>query len=210
MHFVDQMTVPGLAIIIDNVEAIEDQSNSHKDVQDLIKELKEICFIVLNFNSLSPKPLLHLLKGVNEVAATNPLNAFVLIILSKGKTPEIYCNNNGTLQTTDILSCFSNVECPKLFFFQTILTEGENSPTITNESCSLSNFVFFFAYPSQNKSSQVSIFIECIQALSNNTVSDIVDEIIKKTERNHYPIYYQKGQDLQNSMILSIQSPNNK
>ena len=216
MHFSGQMENLALAVIINNIESVEDQSNSlqeecYKELQRLTEVLENTGSVVFNFNSLSSKPLLQLFTGVNQVAATRPLNAFVLIILSKGKTVKIYCHNDETLQTIDILSCFSNVKCPKLFFFQTILTNPVHLPTDINESCSLSNSVVFSAYPSQNESSQVPIFIECIQALCNNRViGDVVDETKKKIERNHYPIHYQRSQDLQNGMTLAIQSPNYK
>ena len=210
------MTAQGIVIIVDNVTAVEDQYNSleeecHKEVQDLIKVFEKIfCSLVLCFSCLSPKPLLHLLTRVDEVAATSSWNAFVLIILSKGKALHIYCNNNEVLQTTDILSCFSNVKCPKLFFFQTILTEDVHLPRQNNKSCCLSNSMVFSAYPSQKESSQVSVFIDCILTLCYNAaIGDAVEEIKKKIKDIHY-IYWQRSPDFQNSMILANQSSNNK
>ena len=211
--FLDQMTTStqGLVIIIDNREAVEDRSNSlqkecHKEVQNLTKLFNKLKLLVLFFSSLSLKPLLHLLKGVNEVAATSSWNGFVLIILSKGKTREIYCNNNETLKTKNILSCLSNVKCPQLFFFQTILTEDVCLSII--EDC-LPNGVVLSAYCSQNES-QVSIFINEMQPLCyTKAIGDVVDEINTKIrDSGHFMSC--RNPDFQNGMILADQSPYNK
>ena len=104
------------------------QAERREEVQDLNSFFRNTLeFMVLIFNCLSSKNILNLLATVQQIPPEFQarFNAFVLIILSKGKTPEIYGSNNETIPIADILGCFSDENCPqlknkpKLFFFQT-------------------------------------------------------------------------------------------
>ena len=216
--------IKGLAIIVDNIEGIgctDDQSNSLKmerreEVQDLTRVFRNMFgFLVLCFNSLSKNSILELLRIVHKVATEfdATLNAFVLIILSKGEAPEIYDSNNESVPLVDVLDPFSDENCPqlmnkpKLFFFQTILTKDIVVPERRLEI--LSNYVFLSAYP--RVESEIPLFVDRMDSLCYTTpIGNIFNKIKEQLRDKNCRVECRINLDPQCDKILATRSLHSK
>ena len=185
-------------IIVDNMVAAADDEldglvERSEEVQDLTRVLRNVFgFFVMCFNDLSSKAFIRLLIEVLGAIANHQfdMNAFILIILGKGDKPNIYDTNQETIPTKDILSYFSDENCPqlinkpKLFFFQTILTKNvvvpEHRLAIPFNSCVL------LTYP--QKESQTPMLTQCMQAhCHDKRICDIFDQIKEQIKKKgHY------------------------
>ena len=179
------------------VAAPDDELNGlverSEEVQDLTRIFRNVFgFFVMCFNNLSSNTFFRLLIEIIGATADDKfdINAFILIFLSKGDKPNIYDANKETIPIRDILSYFSNENCPKLtnkpklFFFQTILMKNIVFPkhrlAIPFNSCVL------LTYP--QKESQTSRVTQCMQAHCHDTpICDIFDQIKEQIrEKGHY------------------------
>ena len=176
------------------VAAPDDELNGlverSEEVQDLTRIFRNVFgFFVMCFNNLSSNTFFRLLIEIIGATADDKfdINAFILIFLSKGDKPNIYDANKETIPIRDILSYFSNENCPKLtnkpklFFFQTILMKNIVFPkhrlAIPFNSCVL------LTYP--QKESQRSRLTQCMQAHCHNTlICDIFDQIKEQIREN--------------------------
>ena len=187
-----------------------------EEVYDLNFFLKDtLGFLVLCFNCLSSKNLRDLLTIVQQIAIEfhAKFNAFALIILSKGGAQEIHGSNNETIPIGDILSYFSDENCPqfmntlKLFIFQTIQTE--NRAVIDRRISSPSNSVVFSVYPTNE--SQVPVFIDRMKALCSTTpIDEIVDKIKEQLRDHNCRVECIKNFDRHCNRILPTRSTHNK
>ena len=187
-----------------------------EEVQDLNFFLKDkLGFLVLCFNGLSSKALKDLLKIVQDIATEfrANFNAFALIILSKGGAPEIYGSNNEPIPIGDILSYFSDENCPqfmnklKLFFFQTILNEV--GPVPQRRISIPSNSVVLSVYPTNE--SQVPVFVDRVKARCRTTPIDEIVDTIKEQLRDHNcRVECRKNFDRHCNRILATRPTHNK
>ena len=215
--------IKGLTIIVDNMEAIaDDQPNSlqierREEVQELTRVFKDMFgFLVLCFNSLSIKSIFLLLSIVHNIATEfdATLNAFVLIILSKGKAPEIYDNKKESISIGEVLSHFSDENCPqqlknkpKLFFFQTILTEDTIVPERRLQI--LPNSVFLSAFP--RSESEVPLFVDRMRTLCYTTaIGNIFNKIKEQLRDKNVRVECRINLDLQCDKILATRSLHSK
>ena len=203
------------------METNADESNSvsaerREEVQDLNFLLKNtLGFLVLCFSCLSSIALSNLLTTVQQIPIEfhEKFNAFVLIILSKGSTPEIYGSNNETILIADILGCFSDENCPqlknkpKLFFFQTILTEDR--AVSDRRIRTPSNSAVLSAYP--RRQSQVPTFVGRMRALCYTTpIDEIVDKIKEQLRDQNCHVECGKNFDRHCNRILATSPIQNK
>ena len=194
------------------------QTERREEVQDLIFFLKNtLGFLVLCFNCLSSKPLKNLLAIVQEIPNEfyAKFNAFVLIILGKGKAPEIYGSNNETIPTREILSFFSDENCsqltykPKLFIFQTILTSTKIPAFSDRRIPTPSNSVVLSVYP--RNESQIPVFIDHIKDLYYNTpIDEVVEEFKEQFRDQNCHVECRKNFDCDCNRILATTPTHSK
>lgn len=204
--------INGLAIIVDNVVAATDDEfggpiERSEEVQDLTRVLRNVFgFFVMSFNNLSSKAFVRLLIEVIGATANGQfdMKAFILIVLSKGDKPNICDTNQEAIPTKDILSYFSNDNCPqltnkpKIFFFQTILTKNvavpEHRSAIPFNSCVL------LTYP--QKESQTPLLTQYVQDHCHDKICDIFDQIKEQIRKKDHYVEWQSNLNRHCNIIL--------
>ena len=215
----------GIAIIVDNISAVTDESSSPlredceqndtesitsesssllrescKEVQDLESLFKDtLDFLVLCFNNLTSEALHALLTELVETCHVFNVHAFALVILSKGKQQNLYDANNEIIPTQDVLGHFSSPQLadkPKIFIFETILDLTNNIDIKELDLTLPDNSIVLTTYPQSE--SQLPVLTDRIQAQYRNTpISDIFHDIVQQITANDHHAECQSNLDTQ-------------
>ena len=155
---------------------------------DLVNLFKEkLGFHVETFVNLSVYAICQLLEAIRNVDHTK-LSCFALIILSRGKTNDIYGADSGVLGINEVIDNFSDTKCgslvrkPKLFFFQTII-ENDHSTRLSLEVIHPPSDSFLvFINPNHQSCLDVSGISKIVQALEAGYQTDTISTIFESTE----------------------------
>ena len=117
-------------------------------------------FHIEKYYNLSAEAILLLLKAVSEIDHSS-MNCFTLIILSCGKTQDIYGADGEAVSVNKSLDFFSDTNCPtlvqkpKLFMFQTTLEQNRAQQQDEGRYRTPSDSFLLFNTPKQDENSQV-------------------------------------------------------
>ena len=153
---------------------------------DLVNLFKEkLGFHVETFVNLSVYAIRQLLEAIRSV---DHLSCFALVILSRGKTNDIYGADTGVLSINEVIDNFSDTKCgslvrkPKLFFFQTII-ENDHITRVPLESIHPPSDSFLvFINPNHRSRLDVSGISKIVQALEAGHRTDTISTIFESIE----------------------------
>ncbi|XP_019859962.1 PREDICTED: uncharacterized protein LOC109588224 [Amphimedon queenslandica] len=184
-----------LAFIVDNhgeVKVEEDGAKTiNDDAKEFIKTLENLGFCTLYFNTLSSQSVSTLLEMLLHINASQ-LATFAFVLLSKGKTRQLYDCNNEIIYTDNIFEYFRDDQShlalvPKIFYFS-LAHIKEPSERLQFSSVLPKNSIALITSVDQNSSSVVLKTVSS-KLTHEASIQQCCSEIHKDCNRKHDKVF---------------------